>query len=81
MEKKDFKKKKEKELRERVKKLVIPEVMDVFCGTWEDKEILDCEYNFFVLGREKFETMTYLREIFYGKMATTGDIQRIYTTT
>ena len=29
--------------------------------------------------REKLETITYLRECFYGKEATTGRLQRIYT--
>ena len=28
--------------------------------------------------REKLETITYLRECFYGKKATTGRLQRIY---
>jgi hypothetical protein len=51
---------------------------EAFCGTLKDAEIIDSEYNLFVLGREKFETITYLRECFYGKNATTGRIQRIY---
>jgi len=29
--------------------------------------------------REKLETITYLRECFYGEEATTGRLQRIYT--
>ena len=29
--------------------------------------------------KEKLETITYLRECFYGKEATTGRLQRIYT--
>ena len=29
--------------------------------------------------KEKFQTITYLRECFYGKEATTGSIQRVYT--
>ena len=28
---------------------------------------------------EKFQTITYLRECFYGEEATTGRIQRVYT--
>jgi len=28
---------------------------------------------------EKLQTITYLRECFYGKTATTGRLQRIYT--
>ena len=51
---------------------------EVFCGTAQDAEIINGEYCLFVLGREKFETMTYLRECFYGKNATTGRIQRVY---
>jgi len=51
---------------------------EVFCGTLQDSEIIDSEYCLFVLGKEKFETITYLRECFYGKNATTGRIQRIH---
>jgi hypothetical protein len=51
---------------------------EVFCGTLQDIEIIDSEYNLFVLGKEKFETITYLRECFYGKNATTGRIQRVH---
>ena len=51
---------------------------EVFCGTLQDVEIIDSEYCLFVLGKEKFETITYLRECFYGKNATTGRIQRIH---
>ena len=51
---------------------------EVFCGTLQDSEIIDSEYNLFVLGKEKFETMTYLRECFYGENATTGRIQRVH---
>ncbi len=29
--------------------------------------------------KEKLQTITYLRECFYGKTATTGRLQRIYT--
>ena len=29
--------------------------------------------------KERFETITYLRECFYGAEATTGRLQRIYT--
>jgi len=51
---------------------------EVFYGTLQDAEIIDSEYCLFVLGKEKFETITYLRECFYGKNATTGRIQRIH---
>ncbi|GBU27165.1 hypothetical protein R84B8_00690 [Treponema sp. R8-4-B8] len=54
------------------------EKREVFCGTLHDAEIIDSEYCLFVLGNEKFETITYLRECFYGKNATTGRIQRIH---
>jgi len=54
--------------------LKISEEISVFCGTLQDAEILDSEYFLFVLGREKFRTMTFLRECFYGKNATTGRI-------
>ena len=57
--------------------LKISEKKEVFCGTLQDAKILDSEYCLFVLGNEKFETITYLRECFYGKIATTGRIQRV----
>ena len=56
----------------------IIEKKEVFCGTLQEAEILDGEYCLFVLGNEKFETITYLRECFYGKTATTGRIQRVH---
>jgi hypothetical protein len=56
----------------------ISKKMEIFCGTLHDVEIMDSEYCLFVLGKEKFETITYLRECFYGKYATTGRIQRIH---
>jgi hypothetical protein len=68
----------DEELKDNSKKIKILERKEVFCGTLQDAEILDSEYNLFVLGKEKFETITYLRECFYGKNATTGRIQRIY---
>jgi len=58
--------------------LKITDDISVFCGTLQDAEIIDSEYSLFVLGKEKFETITYLRECFYGKNATTGRIQRIH---
>ncbi len=42
-------------------------------------ERLDREYWSDAPIREKLETITYLRECFYGKEATTGRLQRIYT--
>ncbi|MCL2806281.1 MAG: hypothetical protein FWD26_10115 [Treponema sp.] len=58
--------------------LKINEKIEVFCGTLEDAKIIDNEYCLFVLGKEKFETITYLRECFYGNEATTGRVQRFY---
>ena len=54
----------------------ISDKKEVFCGTLHDAEIIDSEYCLFVLGKEKFETITYLRECFYGKDATTGRINK-----
>jgi hypothetical protein len=62
----------------KLKILKISDKKEVFCGTLQDAEIIDGEYSLFVLGKEKFETITYLRECFYGKIATTGRIQRVY---
>jgi hypothetical protein len=42
-----------------VKKVIkISKEKEVFCGTIQDAEIIDSEYNLFVLGKEKFETTT-----------------------
>jgi hypothetical protein len=68
----------EKTLKDNSKIIKISERKEFFCGTLQDAEIIDSEYNLFVLGKEKFETITYLRECFYGKNATTGRIQRIH---
>jgi len=79
-----FQKKKGIKLTKKNKKsesiLKLSEEKSVFCGTLHDAEIMDGEYFLFVLGREKFKTITYLRECFYGKNATTGRIQRIHKT-
>jgi hypothetical protein len=61
---------------EEIKKIL--KKKEVFCCTLQEAEIIDSEYCLFVLGKEKFETITYLRECFYGKNATTGRIQRIH---
>jgi len=58
--------------------LHIIDEMDSFTGTTDEAAVLENEYALFVLGTEKFRTVTYLREIFYGKKATTGRIQRVY---
>ena len=39
----------------------------------------DSEYWEHASTKEKLQTITYLRECFYGKTATTGRLQRIYT--
>jgi hypothetical protein len=39
----------------------------------------DSKYWENALAEEKLQTITYLRECFYGKTATTGRLQRIYT--
>jgi len=46
--------------------------------THEQAEKDDDEYWMKASAEEKFETVTYLRECFYGKEATTGRLQRIY---
>jgi hypothetical protein len=45
----------------------------------EDIEKMDSEYWSNATVKERLQTVTYLRECFYGKKATTGRIQRIYT--
>jgi len=64
--------------KDNLKMINISKKRDVFCGTLKDAEIIDSEYCLFVLGKEKFRTITYLRECFYGKNATTGRIQRFH---
>ena len=59
--------------------LKINEKAKVFSGTLDDAKIIDSDYCLFVLGKEKFETITYLRECFYGNEATTGRVQRFVT--
>jgi len=48
-------------------------------GKAEELEELDREYWSSTPISERLETITYLRECFYGKEATTGRLQRIYT--
>ena len=54
------------------------EKMQAFCGTREEADILNDEYWRLIHYKEKIRTITYLRECFYGKEATTGRIQRFY---
>jgi hypothetical protein len=49
---------------------------------YSNKELLninDTQYWEKASSEEKLRTITYLRECFYGKTATTGRLQRIYT--
>jgi hypothetical protein len=52
---------------------------DVSFGTREDHEKEDRDYWSKASNEEKFATITYLRECFYGPEATTGRLQRLYT--
>jgi hypothetical protein len=45
----------------------------------EEIDEMDNEYWSNASIKEKLQTITYLRECFYGKEATTGRLQRIYT--
>ncbi|WP_461247229.1 hypothetical protein [Treponema sp. R6D11] len=50
--------------------------------TYSNKELLnenDSKYWEKASTKEKLQTITYLRECFYGKTATTGRLRRIYT--
>jgi hypothetical protein len=47
-------------------------------GTAKDLEKSDKEYWSKAKVEEKFSTITYLRECFYGPEATTGRLQRFY---
>jgi hypothetical protein len=57
------------------------EKKEVYCGSVKGAEINEHEYWQMVLYDKKFEMITYLRECFYGKKATTGRIQRLHKTT
>ncbi len=48
-------------------------------GTSKELEEEDIRYWSKATAAEKFETITYLRECFYGSEATTGRLQRVYT--
>jgi hypothetical protein len=52
---------------------------DASFGTIKDHEKQDKEYWAKATNEEKFATITYLRECFYGPEATTGRLQRLYT--
>ena len=51
----------------------------VFYSTKEALNNIDSEYWETATTKEKLQTITYLRECFYGKQATTGRLQRFYT--
>jgi len=58
------------------------ERMDKSIIIYSNKELLnidDRKYWENASTKEKLQTITYLRECFYGKTATTGRLQRIYT--
>jgi len=50
----------------------------IFIGTHEDFDKTDDLYWANASVEEKMETVTFLRECFYGKEATTGRLQRFY---
>lgn len=52
---------------------------DISIGTFKELEEEDIRYLSKATAAEKFETITYLRECFYGHEATTGRLQRVYT--
>jgi len=61
---------------------MISERMDrkqVVYSTKEQLNKKDREYWEKASSKEKLQTITYLRECFYGKTATTGRLQRFYT--
>ena len=45
----------------------------------EEFDKIDNQYCIEATVKEKLETITYLRECFYGEEATTGRVQRVYT--
>ena len=45
----------------------------------EELDNMDAEYWNSAPIKEKLQTITYLRECFYGEEATTGRLQRVYT--
>lgn len=48
-------------------------------GTSEELEKENIQFWAKTSAQEKFKTITFLRECFYGQEATTGRLQRIYT--
>jgi hypothetical protein len=59
-------------VRERIDK------QEIFFGTPADLKKQEKKYWDTITSKEKSETITYLRECFYGPEATTGRLQKIY---
>ena len=51
---------------------------EVFCGSVKEAEIKEHEYWQMISYSQKIGVITYLRECFYGKKATTGRIRRFH---
>ena len=51
---------------------------EIVIGKSEELSALDKKNNDRMTSQEKLETITYLRECFYGPEATTGRLQRFY---
>ena len=51
----------------------------VFYSNQKELDNYDNQYWETATTEEKLQTITYLRECFYGKQATTGRLQRFYT--
>jgi hypothetical protein len=51
----------------------------IFIGSHKEIEKMDKKYWSKASVAEKLETITFLRECFYGPEATTGRLQRLYT--
>ncbi len=52
---------------------------DISIGTSEELEKENIQFWAKTSAQEKFRTITFLRECFYGQEATTGRLQRIHT--
>ena len=61
---------------------MLPEKIDKNLIVYSNKESLNIDDSIYwenASTEEKLQTITYLRECFYGKEATTGRLQRFYT--
>ena len=52
---------------------------DISIGSFKELEKQNIQFWAIADAAEKFKTITYLRECFYGHEATTGRLQRVYT--